>query len=61
MDNDLNSNVAEFTSFKINDPEEIRKSRERIADHHMTTGKDIVYAVFRLSGMEIDYDEIFSK
>lgn len=45
---------------KIYDPEEIRKARERIDNPNMLTGKDAVYAIFQLMGMEINYDEIFS-
>lgn len=41
-------------------PEEFRKADERNADPNMLTGKDAVYALYQLMGMEIEYDEIFA-
>ena len=44
----------------VNDPEEIRLAREREADPNILSGKDKVFALYQLMGMEIDYDEIFA-
>lgn len=52
---------AEYNCLKrINDPEEFKKAEERIQNPNVITGKDAVYLVYRLMGMEIDYDEIFA-
>ena len=39
--------------------EEFKKADERNADPNILTGKDAVYALYQLMGMEISYDDIF--
>ncbi|WP_298521545.1 Ig-like domain-containing protein [uncultured Methanobrevibacter sp.] len=41
-------------------PEEFRKADERNANPNILTGKDAVYTLYQLLGMEIEYDEIFA-
>lgn len=61
MDNNTNIHIADYNCVKkIWDPEEFRKADERNADPNMLTGKDAVYALYQLMGMEIEYDEIFA-
>ena len=56
-----NISTAEYNCVKkIWDPEEFRKADERNADPNILSGKDAVYAFYKLMGMEIDYDEIFA-
>lgn len=45
---------------KIYDPEEFRKADERNADSNIITGKDAVYLLYRIRGMDVEYDEIFA-
>ena len=61
MDNNTNIHIADYNCVKkIWDPEEFRKADERNADPNILTGKDAVYALYQLMGMEIEYDEIFA-
>jgi hypothetical protein len=55
-------NVQEgYGCFKrIYDPVEFQKANERNANPNIITGKDAVFLVYRIMGMEIDYDEIFA-
>lgn len=53
---------AEYNCLKkVNDPEEIKKAKERISNPNMLTGKDAVFALYQLIGMEVDHDEIFAR
>ena len=54
--------TAEYTAIKYDlDPELIRLAREREEDPTLLSGKDRIYAVYQMMGMEIEYDEIFSE
>jgi len=60
---DIKSNIqtAEYNCVKkICDPEELIKIDERNANPNILTGKDAVYAFYKLMGLEIEYDEIFA-
>lgn len=51
---------AQYNCLKrIYDPEEFRKADERNANPNILTGKDAIYALYQLMGMEIEYDDIF--
>ncbi|MBQ6098319.1 MAG: hypothetical protein IJL02_00465 [Methanobrevibacter sp.] len=57
-----NNMQAEYNCLKkIYDPEVFRKSDERNANPNILSGKDAVFALYQLMGMEIDYDEIFPE
>ena len=43
---------------RITDPEEIKKIRDGAKDPNRLHGKDAVYALYQMMGMEIDYDTI---
>ena len=60
MDNEIDT-VAKYDCLKrITDPKEFQKADERNANPNILTGKDAVFALYKLMGMEIDYDEIFA-
>ena len=42
-------------------PEAIKVARERERDPNILSGKDRVYALYQILGMEIDYDDIFPE
>ena len=55
------NSIAQYNCRKwITDPEEIRLAREREQDPNILSGKDRIYAFYKMMGMEIDYDEIFA-
>lgn len=58
MDN--NTNTAEYHCKKLPSLEEIELARKRQEDPNVLSGKDKVYAWYKMMGMEIDYDEIFA-
>lgn len=45
---------------KIDDPEILKKIDERNADSNILTGNVAVFALYKLMGMKIEYDEIFA-
>lgn len=54
--------IAEYGGRKrITDPEAIRLARERERDPNILSGKDRVYVLYQMMGMEIGYDEIFAE
>ena len=54
--------TAEYTALpRITDPEIIRIARERERNPTLLSGKDRVYALYQMMGMEITYDEIFPE
>ena len=56
-----NDNVAQYNCLKkIDDPKILEKIDERNANPNILTGKDAVYALYQLMGIEIEYDEIFA-
>lgn len=58
---DIDSKIAEYNCRKrITDPEEIRLARERERDPNILSGKDRIYALYKMMEMEIEYDEIFA-
>ena len=58
---DSNSQIAQYDCRKwVTDPEEIRLAREREANPNILSGKDRIFAFYKMMGMEIDYDDIFS-
>lgn len=60
--NNSNIETAEYTSLRRDiDPEAIRLARERERDPDLLSGKDRIYALYKMMGMEIDYDEIFPE
>lgn len=60
MSANSNNSLAQYNCLKrIYDPEEFRKADERNANPNILTGKDAVYALYQLMGMEIEYDAIF--
>ena len=62
MTNQPNNLQAEYNCLKkIYDPEEFKKSDARNANPNIVSGKDAVYALYQLMGMEIEYDEIFAE
>lgn len=59
---DSNLKTAEYNCRKwITDPEEIRLAREREANPNVLSGKDKLYALYQMLGMEVDYDDIFAE
>ena len=58
---DSNSQIAQYDCRKwVTDPEELRLAREREANPNILSGKDRIFAFYKMMGMEIDYDDIFS-
>ncbi|MBP3791225.1 MAG: hypothetical protein ILA26_04265 [Methanobrevibacter sp.] len=55
-----NTNTAEYYCKKLPSPEEIELARKRQEDPNILSGKDKVYAWYKIMGMEIEYDEIFA-
>ena len=56
-----NLKTAEYNCRKlITDPEAIRIAREREAGPNILSGKDRVYALYKMLGMDVEYDEIFA-
>lgn len=54
--------TIEFNCRKwITDPEAIRLARERENDPNILSGKDVIYAFYRMMGMEIDYEDILPE
>lgn len=61
MSDKSNDSVAQYDCLKrIYDPEEFRKADERNANPNILTGKDAVYVLYQLMGIEIEYDKIFA-
>ena len=58
MDNNLNA--AEYACRRRPTHEEIELARKRVADPNILTGKDALFAFYKMMGMDIEYDEIFS-
>ena len=58
-----NTNVIELACLKrdIINPESIKLARERERNPAILSGKDRIYAFYKLVGMDIEYDEIFSE
>lgn len=56
----MNINTASYHCMKRPTIEEIRLARKRQEDPNILSGKDKVYAWYKMMGMEIDYDEIFA-
>ena len=59
--NESDIETAEYTALRIVDPEIIRLARERERDPTLLSGKDRIYALYQMMGMEINYDEIFPE
>lgn len=58
-----NTQVSEYGCLKkdIINAETIRLARERERDPNILSGKDRVYVLYQMVGMEIDYDDIFPE
>jgi hypothetical protein len=46
---------------RITDPEPIRIARELENDPNTLTAKELMYALYKSLGMDVDYDEIFAE
>ena len=58
MENNLN--VAEYRCRRRPTHEEIELARKRVADPNILTGDDRLYAIFKMAGIDVDYDEIIA-
>ena len=59
---ELGIETAEYTAFRKDmDTAIIRLARERERNPTLLSGKDRIYAAYKMMGMEIDYDEIFPE
>ena len=62
MKTELNNHVAEYACrTKMITPETIRLAREMERDPTILSAKDRIYYFYKLVGMDIEYDEIFSE
>ena len=57
---DTNLNTAEYACRRRPTHEEIELARRRVADPNILTGKDALYAFYKMRGMNVEYDEIFA-
>ena len=55
-----NLKVAEYRCRRRPTHEEIELARKRVADPNILTGRDKLYAIFKMAGIDIEYDEIFA-
>ena len=55
----INLNTAEYHCKRRPTHEEIELARKRVADPNILTGKDKLYAMYKMIGMDVDYDGIF--
>ena len=58
MDNNLNT--AEYSCRRRLTHEKIELARKRLADPNILTGKDRLYAFYKMMGRDVEYDEIFA-
>ncbi len=62
MKTELNNHVAEYACrTKMITPETIKLAREMERDPTILSARDRIYAFYKLVGMDIEYDEIFSE
>ncbi len=57
---DTNLNSATYNCMKRPTHEEIELARKRVADPAILTGKDGLYAFYKMLGFDVEYDEIFA-
>ena len=55
-----NLEAAEYCCRRRPTELEICLARQREADPNILSGKDRIFALYKMLGMEIDYDEIFA-
>jgi len=55
----INLNTAEYHCKRRPTHEEIELARKRVADPNILTGKDKLYAMYKMIGVDVDYDRIF--
>ena len=55
-----NLKVAEYRCRRRPTHEEIELARKRVADPNILTGRDKLYAIFKMAGIDVEYDEIFA-
>ena len=58
MDNAVNT--IGYSCRKLPTHEEIELARKRVADPTILTGKDRLYALYKMLGFDVEYDEIFA-
>ncbi|WP_407393356.1 hypothetical protein [Methanobrevibacter sp.] len=59
---DTNSKTAVYNCRKrITDPEAIRIARELENDPNTLTAKELMYALYKTLGMDVEYDGIFAE